>query len=579
MRSNSAFLPIFCILAGLPLGSRAIAADPALPRVSCWLETSLNRVFPNSPPGGNQTLELATARNRRLSFQACLKNLGTGMVRVKATAEAPVDWPVLIRRVGYVPLQGLNTDTPLTELDGIGQVPGLVPDPLYPEDFAHVGPQANTAFWVTLRIPADAPTGDHQVNILLTVEDEFRFPAWQGIQPETAELTVRVRVHPVTLSKRQDFPVTHWISAESIWDYYRIEPYSERFWELADAYVADLIDHNLNVVYVPIFCNRHERLNRPAQLLRVSRTAADKYQFEFADVRRWIRMASRHGAEYFEFTHFFTPAPTSGKHPQRIFHRTEKTGEMLWPMDISATSATYRAFLEQFLPAFREFLEEEGVLDRCLFHCADEPDGDEQMGDYRRARALLKELAPWMKVMDAMSDPRFAKERLSDMPIPSIATAHLFAEAGCPAWTYFCCGPRGSYLQRLLDTPLPKIRMSGWLFYKIQARGFLHWGHNYWFRFCTSEIADPFQDPAVGAWPGLPYGDPFVVYPGKDGPIDSIRWEVFAESLEDYALLQTVGVKPNDPLLSPLKSYADFPKTEDWINSAMVDVLKRERSE
>ena len=39
-------------------------------------------------------------------------------------------------------------------------------------------------------------------------------------------------------------------------------------------------------------------------------------------------------------------------------------------------------------------------------------------------------------------------------------------------------------------------------------------------------------------------GDPFVVYPGPDGPVDSLRWEVFAASLQDYALLQEAGVRP-----------------------------------
>ena len=52
-------------------------------------------------------------------------------------------------------------------------------------------------------------------------------------------------------------------------------------------------------------------------------------------------------------------------------------------------------------------------------------------------------LAPWIKVMDAMSDIRFATERISDMPVPNITSAPAFTAAGCPAWTYFCCGPRG----------------------------------------------------------------------------------------------------------------------------------------
>jgi hypothetical protein len=363
--------------------------------------------------------------------------------------------------------------------------------------------------------------------------------------------------------------------SDSIWEYYKIEPFSQRFWELADAYIADLTAHNLNVVYSPIFNARHEVLKRPAQLLRVRHLGDDRYEFDFSDVRRWIQLAKKNNAEFVEWTHFFTPAPTSGKHPQRIYERWDAIGELLWPTDTLATSNAYRRFLEQFMPQFKQVLDEEGMLDRSLFHCADEPDGDVQLADYRTARGLLRELAPWMRVIDAMSDPRYAIEGLTDMPIPSIVTAPHFAEADCPAWVYFCCGPRGRYLQRFHDTPLAKLRMAGWLFYKLKAKGFLHWGHNYWFVFCTSTIGDPFTDAAVSAWPGMPHGDAFVVYPGDNGPIDSIRWEVFAESLQDYALLQTAGVDPDEPLLVDLKSYEIFPKEEAWITDATVAVLER----
>jgi len=458
-------------------------------------------------------------------------------------------------------------------LDGIGHIPGLAPDPLFPEEIANVGPEANTSFWISLKVPADAQVGARGLTVRFTVEDEYGFPHWSGIQPWTVEIPVAIDVHPLVIEPRKDFPVTHWINIESIWDWYKIEPYSERFWELAEAYVCNMIEHNLDVVYSPVFNARHERIPRPPQLLRVRRTSDDQYEFDFSDLRRWVRMALACGAEYVEWSHFFTPAPTSGKHPQRIFHRWEETGDELWPFETEATSETYKTFLSQFLPLFKDFLQEEGVLEKSFFHCADEPDGDEQLADYRKARGLLRELAPWIKVIDAMSDPRFATERLTDMPIPSIVTAPQFTEAGCPAWTYFCCGPRGPYLQRFHDTPLPKLRMAGWLFYKLGAKGFLHWGHNYWFRFCTGEIIDPFQYPACGAWPSLPSGDPFVVYPGENGPIDSIRWEVLAESLQDYALLQSAGISPDDPLLEPLKDYQDFPKSEEWLAEARRKIL------
>jgi hypothetical protein len=125
-----------------------------------------------------------------------------------------------------------------------------------------------------------------------------------------------------------------------------------------------------------------------------------------------------------------------------------------------------------------------------------------------------------------------------------------------------------------MDTPLAKVRMSGWLFYRLGARGFLHWGFNYWHRVGFEEPLNPFYEGASGEWPGIPYGDPFVIYPGEDSPIDSIRWEVFAESLQDYAILQTAGIKPDDALLAPLKSYADFPKSEAWLREALAKVLK-----
>jgi hypothetical protein len=88
-------------------------------------------------------------------------------------------------------------------------------------------------------------------------------------------------------------------------------------------------------------------------------------------------------------------------------------------------------------------------------------------------------------------------------------------------------------------------------------------------------VLDVFRRGDAMGWPGIPYGDPFVVYPGKDGPIDSIRWEIFAESLQDYALLQSAGISKDDPLLAPIKNYADFPKSETWLNDSIRQVLDR----
>ena len=107
--------------------------------------------------------------------------------------------------------------------------------------------------------------------------------------------------------------------------------------------------------------------------------------------------------------------------------------------------------------------------------------------------------------------------------------------------------------------------MTGWLLYASGVCGFLNWAYNSWYGWHSLALIDPFQVTDAGAWPRWTYGDPFVVYPGPDGPIDSIRWEIFAESLQDYALLQAFGVTPDDPLLAEIVDFEAFPRGAEWI--------------
>jgi hypothetical protein len=299
----------------------------------------------------------------------------------------------------------------------------------------------------------------------------------------------------------------------------------------------------------------------------------DVYEFDWAQVKRFTDMAKSVGFKKFEWPHLWIYWGV--ENPIRAYTQRDGKWVMLWPPDTQATSDTYVRFLKQFLPAFHRFLTDENLLATSYFHLSDEPSGGQHIENYKRARNVLRDLAPWMKVMDALSDVHYGREGLTDIPIPIVSSAQAYIDEKIPHWVYYCCAPHGPWLNRFLDTPLPKVRMSGWLFYRLGARGFLHWGYNYWHKIEQEAITDPFTDASAAAWPLIPYGDPFMVYPGEKGPIDSIRWEVFAESLQDYAMLQSAGIKPDDPLLAPLKTYAQFPKSEEWLRATMEAVLKR----
>ena len=64
-------------------------------------------------------------------------------IPVRVAAEGPDGWSVRVRRVGYVPVRHHNTPID-ADTDGVGQIPGYVPDPLFDEDSSCCPPARRT---------------------------------------------------------------------------------------------------------------------------------------------------------------------------------------------------------------------------------------------------------------------------------------------------------------------------------------------------------------------------------------------------------------------------------------------------
>ena len=80
---------------------------------------------------------------------------------------------------------------------------------------------------------------------------------------------------------------------------------------------------------------------------------------------------------------------------------------------------------------------------------------------------------------------------------------------------------------------------------------------------------DPFEiTDACGAFES---GDSFIVYPGKDGPLDSARHEVFSDGMQDYRALKTlekrIGRKEVEKMLYAEgfeKNFTTYPMSASW---------------
>ena len=77
----------------------------------------------------------------------------------------------------------------------------------------------------------------------------------------------------------------------------------------------------------------------------------------------------------------------------------------------------------------------------------------------------------------------------------------------------------------------------GVLMYLHRIEGFLHWGYNFYNAQYSRYPVDPYRSTdADGAFCA---GDPFLVYPGRDGkPMESIRLMLMYEAMTDFMALK-----------------------------------------
>src|SRR3569833_404884 len=161
---------IFLLFFALLISTSLYANDEAPPvrNANFWLETSLKRIFPTTQPGSTN-LHLLVARQSKTAFQACLQNCTTQPLFVDCKVIGADDLKPQVRLVGFEPVWHHTPNTSDQDLDGVGNIPGLVPDPLWPMQRANAGTHESRSFWITLNIPADAKPGLRELTVELSV--------------------------------------------------------------------------------------------------------------------------------------------------------------------------------------------------------------------------------------------------------------------------------------------------------------------------------------------------------------------------------------------------------------------------
>lgn len=518
----SAFLLVFSVQTG-----------PTWAETVVWPVSPLAKVFRDGNPPervGTGTIHMEAAANEYEPAQLAVRSSsplkGLRTTCAPLTSEDGKSVPseaITAHFLGYLPIEH---NTAHAESVWLRKAPCEIPDFLLEAPTMDLAAETTQPVWITVRVPKGTSPGVYQGAVSVSAE---------GFE---ATVPVELSVFAFELPEKRHLFVTHWFRPSRIADYHGVEPWSEPFWEILAKYAENLAAHRQNVIQVPW------------NLIEVTREADGALTYDYSRFDRYIEVFEKAGAaDMIELTHVghFGEGGWSGSEIVlgRLSATDAQTKERI--------SLDFDEGLKPFLGALERHLEETGRLKKSAIHVADEPSIN-NVESFRKVSAKVREAAPGLRRMDAIETIDFTGAL--EIWIPKLSHYERWRDAyeerrgDNQFWFYICCHPVGPhYPNRFVDLPLSNVRVLHWINFEAELKGYLHWA-------LFPYSGDPFAAPPKHWSPG----DDRILYPGKNGPMNGLRWEMQRESLEDFEYLHLLCVK-TDELKKSLGDAAAFVHT------------------
>lgn len=475
--------------------------------INIFIASSLDRIFQDGKtllePNFTDAAVLSSAKNEYESFQIVITNgrdiLKSVKVEVsdlvnKSTSFKIDKHNITWRIVGYVP-----TEKPYYPVKFVG----FWPDPLLPAHNINIKPGVTQPFWVTVYIPRNTPAGIYKGSIKVLADGA-----------KLVEVPLLVRVYDFTLPIKSHL--------KTAFDFYPHltasrypkkekeieEAYQVRISELNERYVLDMLKHRINPI-----------LNiDPLSQRDLGRI--DTYRI--------------YGLNNFAI----------GKRGGTFGNNWPESDEK-----IEKLLLTYRTY--------GETLKFNKLIDYHYIYTWDEG----QIGDPRvqKVSAMIHQAYPGLKNMvcyHGFWEPQKEPEWGTDIDIWCFqidnfneAQMNILKGRGMEIWMYVS-GPGGSGSPNLaIDFDSIDYRIIPWLCWKYDIKGFLYWCVNFW------PYVNPFKSAMNTKWEQN--GNGLLFYPGENGPIDSLRLEIFRDGMEDYEYIHLLAEKIQSVKDSELVSRAN----------------------
>ncbi len=473
------------------------------PSYALWYEDPTQQVFPKEslPERKGEEILLKVAINEYEPFQLVIfpkeawENFHLEFTDLKGKRGKIFRDNLRYEKVGYVPVKYSS---------GIGHYPGIYPDPLIPDKEFSLKANKNNSIWITLKVPPGTPPGEYKGKIGI----------YRG-KRKVDEVTLRVKVWNFSLPFSPSLK-----GIVNVWSEYMMEGVKglDKV-EVFKRYARNVREHRLaglvGLYPGPEVSIEGDKVKvKWGKFPEVAEYCLDKLGFEYFLIpglgwfggdmpwekgRKWLGMV------------VFSDVPNSVLNPR--FAR-------LYP---------------QAVKVITEYLERKGWLDKGYAYIFDEPKRWKDPAIFVKLfkiYSLIKGVNPGIKtIQHTFPQPEILS--LTDIWDPT--TWHYFQhwdmcqkarERGAKIWVYNNTEP-------VIGYPSIRVRIYPWMMWRYGAKGFWLWSINCWRSANPWETADSAGKKfnGAGSW----------VYPPRKEkdplPLNSIRWELLREGIEDYEYL------------------------------------------
>ena len=488
--------------------------------------------------------------------QIPLKALACRNSTVAMAALITSDRPVDSARVVYSDLMSganvIRESAIRTRLVGTVKTPevGGVCDPLFDvEEFAI---DKSTSLCIGVRVPKDVPAGLYTGSISLIIDGE-----------EVAHNGIALEVANAVLPDVRDwaFFLNVWMNPAAIARGHNTPLWSDEHFEALRPYIADLAAHGQKTVVAPI-CYQPwgSRTRDPYPNLIAWTRRGDDYEFDFTAFDRYVGLHAECGIDKSIHCYSIVQIPFNSD-VSTIEYTDADTGETRL-IETHVGDDQYVKAWGSFFAAFADHLNARGWMPKT--HVAFPVKPEEVMGrlvDFlsRHARGFRIGVTSnttnevYESAEDMTVEIGFDKKGVTDTIPPSRSamgvaelldpTCFCSTTRKCPEKTsttfFVCCAPE--HPNTFVHSPLVESRALPFLVLQGGFDGFVRWAYNDW-------PDNPFENPAWGDWPT---GDTFLVYPRRNGPVSSLRWEQLREGIQDYelAMIALANIRTADEMV------------------------------